>query len=90
MLLRNNLNSGRLHYKRTLAVNIKRRQEHGNLLRSRVIFNIWKSSRMLGRSDTGDSIAAMAVDVFDSFLINLAVSNSLNTNHERIINPKDK
>ena len=45
---------------------------------------------MLGRSDTGDSITAMAVDVFDSFLINLAVSNSLNTNHERIINPKDK
>ena len=45
---------------------------------------------MLGRSDTGDSIAAMAVDVFDSFLINLAVSNSLNTNHERIINPRDK
>ena len=45
---------------------------------------------MLGCSDTGDSIAAMAVDVFDSFLINLAVSNSLNTNHERIINPKDK
>ena len=45
---------------------------------------------MLGRSDTGDSIAAMAVDVFDSFLINLAVSNNLNTNHERIINPRDK
>ena len=50
----------------------------------------WKSSRMLGRSVTGDSIAAMAGDVFDSFLINLAVSNSLNTNHERIINPRDK
>ena len=45
---------------------------------------------MLGRSDTGDSIAAMAVDVFDSFLINLAVSNSLNTSYERIINPRDK
>ena len=45
---------------------------------------------MLGRSVTGDSIAAMARDVFDSFLINLAVSNSLNTNHERIINPRDK
>ena len=45
---------------------------------------------MLGRSDTGDSIAAMAVDVFDSFLINLAVSNSLNTDHERIVNPRNK
>ena len=50
----------------------------------------WKSSRMLGRSVTGDSITAMAGDVFDSFLINLAVSNSLNTSYERIINPRDK
>ena len=45
----------------------------------------WKSSRTLGRSDPGDSIAAMANDVIDSFLVNFAVSNSLNTNHERIV-----
>ena len=45
----------------------------------------WKSSRMLGRSEPGDSIVAMANDVFDSFLVNFAVSNSLNTNHERIV-----
>ena len=45
---------------------------------------------MLGRSVTGDSITAMAGDVFDSFLINLAVSDSLNTSYERIINPRDK
>ena len=45
----------------------------------------WKSSRMLGRSDPGDSIAAMSIDAIDSFLVNFAVSNSLNTNHERIV-----
>ena len=45
---------------------------------------------MLGRSEAGDSIVAMAIDVFDSFLVNLAVSNSLNTDHERIVNPRNK
>ena len=45
---------------------------------------------MLGRSEPGDSIVAMAIDVFDSFLVNLAVSNSLNTDHERIVNPRNK
>ena len=50
----------------------------------------WKSSRMLGRSEAGDSIVAMAIDVFDSFLVNLAVSNGLNTDHERIVNPRNK
>ena len=38
----------------------------------------------------GDSIVAMAIDVFDSFLVNLAVSNGLNTDHERIVNPRNK
>ena len=38
---------------------------------------------MLGRSDPGDSIAAMANDVIDSFLVNFAVSNSLNTSEKR-------
>ena len=50
----------------------------------------WKSSRMLGRTEAGDCIAVMAVDVLDSFLVNLAVGNSLNTSYERIINPRDK
>ena len=50
----------------------------------------WKSSRMLGRSEGGGSIVAMAIDVFDSFLVNLAVSNGLNTDHERIVNPRNK
>ena len=45
---------------------------------------------MLGRSEAGDSIVAMAIDVFDSFLVNLAVSNGLNTDHERIVNPRNK
>ena len=45
---------------------------------------------MLGRSEPGDSIVAMANDVFDSFLVNLAVSNGLNTDHERIVNPRNK
>ena len=44
---------------------------------------------MLGRSEAGDSIVAMAIDVFDSFLVNLAVSNGLNTDHERIVNPRN-
>ena len=50
----------------------------------------WKSSRMLGRTEAGDCIAAMADDEFNSFLVNLAVSNSLNTDHERIVNPRNK
>ena len=50
----------------------------------------WKSSRMLGRTEAGDCIAAMAIEVLDSFLVNLAVSNSLNTDHERIVDPRNK
>ena len=50
----------------------------------------WKNSRMLGRTEPGDCIAAMAIDVLDSFLVNLAVSNGLNTDHERIVNPRNK
>ena len=45
---------------------------------------------MLGRSESGDSIAAMADDVSLSLSVNLAASHSLNTDHGRIINPRDK
>ena len=45
---------------------------------------------MLGRSESGDSIAAMADDVSLSLSVNLAASHSLNTDHERIINPRNK
>ena len=58
-----------LHCKNVVPVNIKRRREHGNLLRSRAIFNI-RSNQILpdpsfDRSSSLDEIWALAAMKFE-------------------------